>query len=105
MKNRDRDVTREEFNDLKDEVKELKAELNNSKELLTKIDGKIDVITEKVLNFKDNEDLKLEPLKERVKNLEEDKIHTSHTVKGSIIGLGFAIITSIINIVITLATK
>ena len=99
------DVTREEFNDLKDEVKELKSELNNSKELLTKIDGKIDVITEKVLNFKDNEDLKLEPLKERIKKIEDDKTHTSNTIKGSLIGLGFAIVTSIINIVITLATK
>ena len=99
------DVTREEFNDLKDEVKELKFELNNSKELLTKIDGKIDVITEKVLNFKDNEDLKLEPIKERVKKLEDNHTHTNNTIKGSIIGLGFSIVTTIITLVITLATK
>ena len=43
-------VNRSEFNSLKEEVQELKAEMSENKTLLTTIDKKIDVITERISN-------------------------------------------------------
>lgn len=76
-------VSREEFNGLKQEVQELKLEFNESKNILTMIDKKIDVITERLENSTKVSDLqnenietritsKLEPLKKDIaKNKEE----------------------------------
>lgn len=76
-------VSREEFNGLKQEVQELKLEFNESKNILTMIDKKIDVITERLENTTKVSDLqnenietritsKLEPLKKDIeKNKEE----------------------------------
>ena len=76
-------VSREEFNNLKQEVQELKLEFNESKNILTMIDKKIDVITERLENSTKVSDLqnenietritsKLEPLKKDIaKNKEE----------------------------------
>lgn len=76
-------VSREEFNGLKQEVQELKVEFNESKNILTMIDKKIDVITERLENSTKVSDLqnenietritsKLEPLKKDIaKNKEE----------------------------------
>lgn len=76
-------VSREEFNGLKQEVQELKLEFNESKSILTMIDKKIDVITERLENTTKVSDLqnenietritsKLEPLKKDIaKNKEE----------------------------------
>ena len=76
-------VSREEFNGLKQEVQELKIEFNESKNILTMIDKKIDVITERLENTTKVSDLqnenietritsKLEPLKKDIaKNKEE----------------------------------
>lgn len=76
-------VSRDEFNGLKQEVQELKLEFNESKNILTMIDKKIDVITERLENTTKVSDLqnenietritsKLEPLKKDIeKNKEE----------------------------------
>lgn len=76
-------VSRNEFNVLKQEVQELKLEFNESKNILTMIDKKIDVITERLENSTKVSDLqnenietritsKLEPLKKDIeKNKEE----------------------------------
>lgn len=46
-------VSRDEFNGLKQEVQELKLEFNESKNILTMIDKKIDVITEKIAHLEE----------------------------------------------------
>ena len=43
-------VSREEFNNLKQEVQELKIEINENKGLLVQIDKKCDVIAERISN-------------------------------------------------------
>lgn len=76
-------VSREEFNGLKQEVQELKIEFNESKSILTMIDKKIDVITERLENTTKVSDLqnenietritsKLEPLKKDILKNEKD---------------------------------
>lgn len=76
-------VSREEFNGLKQEVQELKLEFNESKNILTMIDKKIDVITERLENTTKVSDLqnenietritsKLEPLKKDILKNEKD---------------------------------
>ena len=76
-------VSREEFNGLKQEVQELKLEFNESKSILTMIDKKIDVITERLENTTKVSDLqnenietrntsKLEPLKKDILKNEKD---------------------------------
>ena len=66
-------VIREEFDALKNEVKEIKEEINEYKGLLQQIDKKIDVITERVSNGAKMDELKLQPLNKRVEKLEENQ--------------------------------
>lgn len=66
-------VIREEFEVLKNEVKEIKEEINEYKGLLQQIDKKIDVITERVSNGAKMDELKLQPLSKRVEKLEENQ--------------------------------
>ncbi len=66
-------VIREEFDALKNEVKEIKEEINEYKGLLQQIDKKIDVITERVSNGAKMDELKLQPLSKRVEKLEENQ--------------------------------
>ena len=64
-------VDRNEFNQLKEEVNEIKADLTKSTELLQKIDKKIDIIDTKVVTADKIDDLKLTPLEKRVDTLEK----------------------------------
>ena len=66
-------VIREEFDALKNEVKEIKEEINEYKGLLQQIDKKIDVITERVSNGAKMDELKLQPLSKRIEKLEENQ--------------------------------
>ena len=59
-------VSRDEFNDLKQEVQELKLEFNESKNILTMIDKKIDVITERLENTTKVSDLQNENIETRI---------------------------------------
>ena len=59
-------VSRDEFNGLKQEVQELKLEFNESKNILTMIDKKIDVITERLENTTKVSDLQNENIETRI---------------------------------------
>ena len=89
------EVSREEFENLRNDVETLKRELDNSKELLTKIDKKLDVIAEKFSNSKEVEELKFKPLEQRVSNIEDNNKWLWRTVTGAIISI---VITGIIAI-------
>lgn len=66
-------VSRNEFNSLKQEVQELKEEINEYKQLLTQIDKKCDVITEKIANGEKMDELKLQSFEKRITKLEENQ--------------------------------
>lgn len=88
-------VSRNEFNNLKQEVQELKEEVSEYKTLLTKIDKKIDVIAEKISNGEKIDELKLQPLEKRVSKLEENHSWLSKTVFATIIGIVIKLIFDI----------
>ena len=66
-------VSRDEFNGLKQEVQELKVEFNESKNILTMIDKKIDVIGEKIANGEKIDELKIQPIEKRLQKLEDNQ--------------------------------
>lgn len=80
-------VSREEFNGLKQEVQELKIEFNESKNILTLIDKKLDVITERISNGDKIDELKLKPLTKRIETLEDSHKWLQRTVGATIIGI------------------
>lgn len=90
-------VSREEFENLKEEVQELKEEVSEYKTLLLQIDKKIDVIGEKIATGEKMEELKLQPITNRVAKLEENQSWLSKTVAGTIIGIVIKIIFDISN--------
>lgn len=92
------EVSREEFDNLKNDVEELKKELANSKELLTKIDKKLDVISEKFTSSKEIEELKYNPLEKRVTNIEDGNKWIWRTITGALIGIVINAIFTIKNI-------
>ena len=66
-------VSRNEFNGLKQEVQELKIEVNEYKGILTQIDKKIDVIGEKIANGEKIDELKIQPIEKRLQKLEDNQ--------------------------------
>ena len=66
-------ISRNEFNGLKQEVQELKIEINEYKGILTQIDKKIDVIGEKIANGEKIDELKIQPVEKRLQKLEENQ--------------------------------
>lgn len=66
-------VSRNEFNSLKQEVQELKIEVNEYKSILTQIDKKIDVIGEKIANGEKIDELKIQPIEKRLQQLEDNQ--------------------------------
>lgn len=92
-------VSRNEFNNLKNDVQELKQEVGEYKQLLTQIDKKCDVITEKIANGEKIDELKLKPIEKRVTKLEENHSWLSKTVAGTIIGIVIKLIFDISNYV------
>lgn len=67
-------VSREEFNNLKLEVAEIKEEMSKSGELLINIDKRTDIILEKLENFNKVSNMQIEPLKKDItKNTEDIK--------------------------------
>lgn len=65
-------VSREEFENLKKEVTEIKDELGKSGDLLNKIDKKTDIIFEKLDNFSKVSSMQIEPLNKDIKKNAED---------------------------------
>lgn len=82
-------VDRLEFNQLKEEVNDIKKEMTESKTLLHEIDKKIDIITTKVSDADKMEALKLKPLEKRVDNLEDSQKWLRRTILGSVIAMVF----------------
>lgn len=91
-------VSREEFENLKEEVKEIKKEMTESSKLLQEIDKKIDVINEKIVTADKIENLKINPLEERVKNLEENRKWITRTVLGEVIAIIFTVVVYVLQL-------
>lgn len=65
-------VGREEFENLKTEVAEIKEDLSKSSELLKNIDKRTDIILEKLDNFDKVSTMQIEPLKKDISKNTED---------------------------------
>lgn len=107
-------VNRNEFNNLKQEVQELKIEINENKGILSQIDKKIDVITERLENTTKISDLqnesietriisKIEPIKrdiiknkEEIEEIKENKKWLWRAMVTTIIGIGVKFLFDII---------
>jgi predicted nucleic acid-binding Zn-ribbon protein len=85
-------VDRKEFEALKEEVKEIKLEMTKNADLLQSIDKKIDIINEKILNTKQMEELKLNPLKEKIEKIENNNSWLWRTITATIIGLAIEVL-------------
>lgn len=77
-------VTREEFENLKEEVKEMKQCYTQNSHILQDIDKKVDVINQKILTAEKMDNLRLEPLEQRVNKIEEGTIWLRRTFLGQI---------------------
>lgn len=89
-------VSREEFENLKSEVAEIKEEMSKSEELLINIDKRTDVILEKLDNLDRVSNMQIEPLKKDIiKNTEDIK-----EIKSNNQWLWKAVGTTIIGIVV-----
>lgn len=66
-------VSRDEFNNLKNDVQELKEEVTEYRSLLQQIDKKIDVIGEKIANGEKIDELKIQPIEKRLQKLEDNQ--------------------------------
>lgn len=89
-------VSREEFENLKAEVAEIKDDLSKSSELLKNIDKRTDIILEKLDNFEKISGMQIEPLKKDIiKNTEDIK-----EIKSNNQWLWKAILSTVIGIVI-----
>ena len=111
-------VKREEFENLKKEVEEIRSELSKSAEILQKIDKKIDIIFERFENSNKLNELqkqnietainaKIEPLKkdissntEEIKEIKDTNKWIIRTVAGTIIGIVIKLIFDITRMVV-----
>lgn len=92
-------VSREEFDNLKLEVAEIKEEMSKSSEVLQSIDKKTSIIFEKLDNFEKVSNMQIEPLKkdinnntESIKELKSNSQWTWRTIASVIIGIVIKII-------------
>lgn len=92
-------VSREEFENLKSEVAEIKEEMSKSGELLINIDKRTDIILEKLDNLDKVSNMQIEPLKkdinnnaESIKELKSNSQWTWRTIASVIIGIVIKII-------------
>lgn len=92
-------VSREEFNNLKLEVAEIKEEMSKNSEVLQSIDKKTSIIFEKLDNFEKVSNMQIEPLKkditkntEDIKELKSNSQWTWRTIASVIIGIVIKII-------------
>lgn len=92
-------VGREEFENLKAEVAEIKEDLSKSSELLKNIDKRTDIILEKLDNISTVYNMRIEPLKkdieknsEDIKELKDNSKWLWKTIATTIIGIVIKII-------------
>ena len=91
-------VSKAEFNLLKEEVNDIKKDMDESQRLLMAIDKKIDIINEKILTSDKIDKLTYTPLEKRVETLEDNQ----KWLRRSLIGEVLAIISGAIVYVIQL---
>ena len=91
-------VSKAEFNLLKEEVNDIKKDMDESQRLLLAIDKKIDIINEKILTSDKIDKLTYSPLEKRVETLEDNQ----KWLRRSLIGEVLAIISGAIVYVIQL---
>ena len=89
-------VDRNEFNQLKEEVNDIKKELAKSSQILNTIDKKIDVIDTKIVTADKIDDLKLTPLEKRVNALEESQKWLRRTIAATVISVVIAALVFVI---------
>lgn len=85
-------ITRSEFIALKEEVAELKDNMNEIQKLFQAIDKKIDVIAEKINSGENVTDLKIQPIEKRVFDLEESHKWVTRAIIGEVIAIVCAFI-------------
>ena len=78
-------VGRSEFNLLKEKVDKLEKTMESSEKLLQTIDKKVDIISEKILSSDQKEELKLQPLSQRLTKVEDNQSWLWKAVIGVII--------------------
>lgn len=78
-------VSKTEFNLLKEEVNDIKKDMDESQRLLMAIDKKIDIINEKILTSDKIDKLTYSPLEKRVETLEDNQKWLRRTLIGEVI--------------------
>ena len=92
-------VSRVEFDALKEKVESLEKITDLQTGLLQEIDKKLDVINEKVSNSAEIEDLKIQPISDRVGKIEDSNKWLWRTIVGAIVGILIDGIITIKNVV------
>lgn len=92
-------VDRKEFEKLEKKVYDIEETMNNNFELLTKIDKKVDLISERIVSADKIEELKLEPLNERIKKVEDNQSWLWKTSGATILGIIIKIIFDVSKII------
>lgn len=80
-------VSREEFENLKSEVAEIKEEMSKSGELLKNIDKRTDIILEKLEGFNKISNMQIEPIKKDIEELKSNSQWLWRTIASVIIGI------------------
>ena len=91
-------VGRKEFESLKNNVEKIQNDMIQNAKTLASIDGKIDIIKERLTSADEISDLKMKPLNERVSNLEDNQKWLWRTTTGAIITLILGIVVAVIKI-------
>lgn len=80
-------VSKAEFNLLKEEVNDIKKDMDESQRLLLAIDKKIDIINEKILTSDKIDKLKYTPLEKRVETLEDNQKWLRRSLIGEVLAI------------------
>lgn len=78
-------VSKTEFNLLKEEVNDIKKDMDESQRLLLAIDKKIDIINEKILTSDKIDKLTYSPLEKRVETLEDNQKWLRRSLIGEVL--------------------
>ena len=78
-------VSKTEFNLLKEEVNDIKKDMDESQRLLLAIDKKIDIINEKILTSDKIDKLTYTPLEKRVETLEDNQKWLRRSLIGEVL--------------------
>lgn len=85
-------VKREEFENLKKEVDNIKIDMSDSKKLLQAIDKKIDIIDQKLASAEEIDNLKLTPMQRELDEIKDNNKWLWRTIIGTIITVAIKIL-------------